>query len=148
MDRPEGESVIANRRLYTPAMLASLLGVSVASVRSWHRRGLIQAVETLNRVPYFDFAQLAAGRQLTALIGQGITPAALQRKLDQLSRWLPDSSLDRLSLSVEGNEVLLRRDGCLLESGGQKRFDFSTESPHSDQKDLPPNIIPLAAANQ
>ena len=35
----EGEQFV--RRLYTPAMLAELLDVSVATIRCWHRRGLI-----------------------------------------------------------------------------------------------------------
>ncbi|HAY81940.1 MAG TPA: O-linked GlcNAc transferase, partial [Planctomycetaceae bacterium] len=38
----EGEQNI--RRLYTPAMLAKLLDVSVATVRRWHRRKLIVPV--------------------------------------------------------------------------------------------------------
>ena len=41
------------RRLYTPAMLAELLGVPVAVVRRWHRRGLIQPVREVRRLAVF-----------------------------------------------------------------------------------------------
>ncbi len=125
---------------YTPALLAELLGVTVADIRSWQRRGLIHPVETVNRVPYFDFTQLAAGRQLVNLLGQGITPAALERKLQRLADWLPEHSLANLALRVDGNEVLLRRDGQIVESGGQKRFDFDGDPADHDR---PADIIPL-----
>ena len=46
-------------RLYTPAMLAELLGVSVATIRRWHRRGLIKPVKEIHRLPYFDFQEVA-----------------------------------------------------------------------------------------
>ncbi|HIA19768.1 MAG TPA: MerR family DNA-binding transcriptional regulator [Planctomycetaceae bacterium] len=43
------------RRLYTPAMLAELLGVSISIIRRWHRRGLIVPAREIHRLPYFDF---------------------------------------------------------------------------------------------
>ncbi|OYV89980.1 MAG: hypothetical protein B7Z73_06470, partial [Planctomycetia bacterium 21-64-5] len=36
-------------RLYTPAMLADLLGVPVAVIRRWHRRGLIVPAREVRR---------------------------------------------------------------------------------------------------
>src|ERR1700722_11565394 len=39
----------AVQRLYTPAMLADLLGVPVAVIRRWHRRGLIVPAREVRR---------------------------------------------------------------------------------------------------
>ena len=39
------------RNLYTPAMLAELLQVPTATVRRWHRRGLIQPRTEIRRLP-------------------------------------------------------------------------------------------------
>ncbi len=55
-------------RLYTPAMLAELLGVPVAVIRRWHRRGLIVPVREVRRLPYFDFQEVAAARRLAELL--------------------------------------------------------------------------------
>ncbi len=125
VESPEKAAANSSQALYTPAMLASVLGVSLATVRSWHRRGLIRPVKVANRVPYFDFPQLATGRRLVSLIGQGISPAALQKKLKLIQRWLPGIALSELSVRLEGNDILVHRQGELLETDGQKRLDFS-----------------------
>lgn len=128
-------------------MLASVLGVSLASIRSWQRRGLIRPVKVINRVPYFDFPQLASGRQLVQLIGQGISPAALQKKLQLIQRWSPDVSLADLSIRMEGNSMVVQRQGELLETDGQKRLDFGDDPIDSDEESLPFAIpmTPLAS---
>ena len=45
-------------RLYTPAMLAELLGVPVAAVRQWHRKRHLRATREVRRLPYFDFEEV------------------------------------------------------------------------------------------
>ena len=50
---------LAQRRLYTPVVLAELLGVPAAAVRHWHRRGVLTAARCVRRLPYFDFAAVA-----------------------------------------------------------------------------------------
>ncbi|MGD9645820.1 MAG: tetratricopeptide repeat protein [Pirellulales bacterium] len=139
----DGEQQI--RRLYTPAMLAELLGVSIAVVRRWHRRGLIQPARQVRRLPYFDFEEVANARRLAALLSAGISPQALERKLAQLRRWLPgvERPLAQLSVIVEGQQLLLRQGEGLLEPGGQLRFDWegpprlSGETPRTEGRDEP-----------
>ena len=82
------------RRLYTPAMLADLLNVSIAIIRRWHRRGLIVPVRQVNRLPYFDFQEVATARRLAQLLEAGASPAAIEQKLEQLQ-----ASLNRNSAS-------------------------------------------------
>ncbi len=114
------------QRLYTPAMLADLLGVSVAVVRRWHRRGLIHPAREVRRLPYFDFQEVATARRLAELLAAGASPAAIERKLAELARYLPhvDRPLAQLSIIVQGRDILLREGDGLIEPGGQLRFDF------------------------
>jgi len=115
------------QRLYTPAMLADLLGVSIAVVRRWHRRGLIHPVREVRRLPYFDFQEVATARRLAELLAAGVTPAAIERKLAALADYLPDVErpMAQLSVIVEGRNILLRQGDGLIEPGGQRRFDFA-----------------------
>ena len=120
----EGEQNI--HRLYTPAMLADLLGVSTAIVRRWHRRGLIRPTREVRKLPYFDFQQVAHARRLAELLAAGVSPQAIEKKLASLRRLLPEieGPLAQLSVIVEGKQLLLRQGDGLIDSGGQLRFDF------------------------
>lgn len=114
------------RRLYTPAMLAQLLGVSVATIRCWHRRQLIVPAREVHRLPYFDFQEVASARRLAQLLATGASAAAIKRKLAALARYVPDVErpLAQLSIIVEGKQLLLRQGEGLIDPGGQRRIDF------------------------
>ncbi len=114
------------RRLYTPAMLAEILGVPIGVIRRWHRRGLIVPVREVRRLPYFDFKEVATARRLAELLAAGVSPQAIERKLEALARYLPgvQRPLAQLSVIIEGQEILLRQGDGLVEPGGQLRFDF------------------------
>jgi tetratricopeptide (TPR) repeat protein len=111
---------------YTPAMLAELLHVSVTSVRRWHRRGLIRAVRQVNRLPYFDFAQIAAARKIAELVSGGASPAAIESQLARFVQQSPglECVLSQWNVTVEGKSILLRSERGLIETDGQRRFDF------------------------
>jgi tetratricopeptide (TPR) repeat protein len=129
----DGEQSV--RRLYTPAMLAELLSVSVATIRRWHRCGLIVPAREVHRLPYFDFQEVATARHLAQLLAAGASPKAIEKKLAQLSRYVPDVErpLAQLSVIVEGQQLLLRQGEGLVEPGGQLRIDF--DSLESQQED-------------
>lgn len=116
------------RRLYTPAMLAKLLDVSVANIRRWHRRGLILAAKEIKRLPYFDFQEIAVARQLAQLVAAGESVESIECKLARLSEFLPDGDrpLTQLSVLIEGRNILLRQGEGLIEPGGQRRIDFES----------------------
>ena len=116
------------RRLYTPAMLADLLGVSVSIIRRWHRRGLIVPAREVQRLPYFDFQEISTARRLAQLLAAGASPAAIEKKLADLARFVPNVQrpLAQLSVIVEGRQILLRQGEGLIEPGGQLRIDFDT----------------------
>lgn len=136
------------RRHYTPAMLAHLLGVSVRVIRRWQRRGLITPVQTLHRLPYFDFQEVATARRLAQWIASGASPQAIERRLVEWVAVLPDIQrpLDQLSILIEGKHVLMRHGEGLLERGGQLRFDFDafdSQSLDDDGIAFPPSTLPM-----
>lgn len=122
--------------LYTPAMLAELLDVPLSTIRSWHRRGLIQPVSKVSKLPYFDFQEVAAAKQLATLVDLGIRPATIEKNLVQLARWMPDIDrpLTQLTVLVEGNRILLRQGDGLVEPGGQKRINFTHDHLQADSQ--------------
>jgi tetratricopeptide (TPR) repeat protein len=124
-------------RLYTPAMLAQLVGVQVAVVRRWHRRGLIKPVREVRRLPYFDFQEVATARRLAELLAGGVSPAAIERKLAELARYVPGAErpLAQLSVIVRGSRLLLRQGDGLIGPGGQLFFDFDTTEHATDAAD-------------
>jgi len=128
-------------QLYTPAMLAELLGVPASAVRRWHRKGLIRAVREVRKLPYFDFREVQTARRLAQLLAGGASPQEIERQLSALRRLLPsvERPLEQLSVIVEGSELLLRQGDGLLEPGGQYRLDFEpAESPHSTMPEVEP----------
>jgi tetratricopeptide (TPR) repeat protein len=120
------DSASAVRRLYTPAMLASLLGVSLSAVRSWQRRSLIRPAKLVHRLAYFDFTEVTAARRLAALDAAGVSPQRLARSLSSLARRFPEVArpLGELPLVVVGRQLLLRQDESLVDTAGQYRIDF------------------------
>ena len=120
------------QRLYTPSMLAELLGVPVAAIRRWHRREALVACRSVRRLPYFDFAEVAVARHLATLHKAGCSLAVIDRKLTELHRSMPEVArpLCDPSVVVSGRQLILRRGDDLAEPGGQLLIDFDkpTES--------------------
>jgi tetratricopeptide (TPR) repeat protein len=128
--------------VYTPAMLAGLVGVSVSTIRRWQRRGWIVPAREVRRLAYFDFQEVAAARRLAELSGAGMTTAAIERTLAALARQLPGVKrpLVEVSFVVEGKHVLVRREDGLVEPGGQLRLDF--EGAADEQSQETPGVRP------
>ena len=114
------------RRLHTPAMLAEFLDVSLSLLRRWPRRGLIVPTREIHRLPYFDFQEVSTARRLAEMLAAGASPQAIEQRLAELARFVPDVDrpLSQLSVIVEGKTLLLRQGEGLLEPGGQLRIDF------------------------
>lgn len=119
------------KKLYTPAMLAELLKISVRTIRRWHRMGLIQPARVAHRLPYFDFTEVQTARQLANWIDQGAKPSEVKKQLQSFASWLPsgERSLAQLDIILEGSNLLLRKGEGLVEAGGQMRIDFDAFEP-------------------
>ncbi len=117
------------RQLYTPTMLARLLDVPTATIRRWHRQGLLLAVHEVHRLPYFDFQEVISARRIAQLLAAGVSAVDLERKLKQLATLFPDVErpLAQLAIIVEGRRILLRDGEGLVDARGQRHFDFSDE---------------------
>lgn len=132
-------------RLYTPAMLADLLGVSVAVIRRWHRRGLIVPEREVHKLPYFNFQEVATARRLAELVATGASYQSIEKKLSGLARFVPhvERPLAQLAVIIEGRQILLRQGEGLIEPGGQRRIDFDALEQGSTTDD--PSSGPVAA---
>ncbi|MDG2012097.1 MAG: MerR family transcriptional regulator [Pirellulaceae bacterium] len=138
------------RSLYSRSMVADLLGVPVSTIRSWQRRGLIQPVNNVSKLPYFDFEEVLAAKQIATLVELGLDPKTIESNLRRLAAWLPELNrpLNQLSILVDGKDILLRQGGGLVEPGGQRRIDFE----HRETNEDPANwenegdILPFAAS--
>lgn len=137
-------------RLYTPAMLAELVGVPINAIRQWQRRGALVPKQEVRRLAYFDFEEVRVAQKLAALIEAGCSLATVNRRLQELSRLLPESERPLLdpAVVVEGRRLLVKREEGLAEPSGQLLIDFDVAQPKSiDESELDePVAIPFNAA--
>ena len=144
LNDPVGGDLSAGvRRLYTPAMLSGLLGVSPGRIRRWARDGLIRPVKTVHRLPYFDFAEVARTRTLAGLLAAGVSKAELERGLAALSEVFGEeaAAAGRLDLLARDGRLLLRDDAGLREpASGQRVLEFVPDDPRPSpgEEDEPP----------
>lgn len=140
-------------RLYTPAMLSSILGISVHVIRGWERSGLIQPVKRIHRLPYFDFREVSSARRLSELLDSGIPQQEIKDSLKRLPsvRRGDDRPLEQLQILAHSLGVLIRDShGLVLPASGQRVFDFDQQSevePEPPEADEPRSILIANIAN-
>lgn len=140
-------------RHYTPAMLADLVGVPAAVVRRWGARGLLSPSQTVGRLPYFAFGEVAVARRLAELLTAGCSMARIERIAADLEAGYPglERPLAELPLVVDGGVLRVRHAGGLAEPSGQRLLAF-TEHPQmtsggseeEDELDSAAAILPLS----
>jgi hypothetical protein len=114
------------RRLYSTPQLSSLLKIPGDRVRRWLTAGLIRAVETVDGVSYFDYAQVVSARTLSDLTQAGVGSDRLRHSIQQLQTWLKNVEQPLLQLAImeQDGELLVRLKDGLAEPTGQRRLDF------------------------
>ncbi len=145
IEPPERKS----HQLYTPAMLGQLLNVSVHEIRRWERAGLIQAVKKVFRLPYFDFEQVASARRLCDLTASGVRADQIAASLERLHLLLPNlvRPVAQLEVLAHGaNGLAFRDESGLIETTGQRLFDFDPPLADMDSDDDGPSTIPIRPA--
>ncbi len=137
----------STEQLYTPALLAEILKISVRVVRRWHRAGLLRATTQVMQLPYFDFSQLATAQRLARWMQQGATVQSIQRQLHLLRERAGDSQLaelltiDNLPISAEGKRLVLRSGDHFLEATGQLRFGFQDSQGPAGEVGVPETLM-------
>jgi tetratricopeptide (TPR) repeat protein len=128
---------------YTVALLAELVGVDAARVRTWQRRGWIVPADQKHRLALFDFQEVAVARQLAALHRAGVKPATIERKLAEIKRRAPQVQrpLAELAIVLDGRQLLVREGDDLVEPGGQLRIDFAALEQQPDEEEQPATIV-------
>lgn len=118
-------------RLFTPAMLQQKLSIPVGVVRRWERLGLIQPVQRVFRLPYFDFQEVSGVRKLQEMLQSGVSRHQIEASLAGLQSLLPsvDRPLAQLEILARDSSVVFRDDHGLVEArSGQRVFDFEPAS--------------------
>lgn len=118
----------ALRGRHTICDLARILDVSPSRIRRWMRVGLVEPIESVHRLAYFDFHQVAFARRLCELLEGGTTLAAIREGLEQARAWLPTTHLPlpHLARLEHDGRILLRLNDALLDVRGQRYFDFDS----------------------
>jgi len=116
------------RRRYTIGQLSQILDVPRDRIRAWMRAGIIEPVETVHRLAYFDYHQVASARTLCELAAGGLTTSRIRQGLERLRRWLPDvdAPLSQITMLERNGRLLIRLEsGHLVEPSGQLQLDFA-----------------------
>jgi DNA-binding transcriptional MerR regulator len=136
-------------QLYTPAMMAQTIGVSVRAIRIWHRKGLIQPVRMVQRIPYFDYPVLSQANTFAHWMRQGMSAQSIAQQIASLGRLhgsSPHEMLESLQISLDGKRLILQQDSCRMESNGQLQFGFETEVPWGDDQPITLKLVQPAVA--
>jgi tetratricopeptide (TPR) repeat protein len=92
----------AQAKTYTAEQLAALAKVPAAILDQLAMFGLIEPKDGR-----YGFRDLAAARQIAALLASGVALSAITRSLHEIRKWLPDAQLSNLKLFPESADRLL-----------------------------------------
>lgn len=110
---------------YTLAQISRILGIPGRRLRDWLRRGLLEPAETMHRLAWFTFTQVAAARAMAEMVEAGRSPREIRAALDQMGRWLPHTTELQQRLAVWEGRLVVRDGDRLVEPNGQLRFEFA-----------------------
>ncbi len=96
---------------YTPAAIAELAGATVATVRRWHKRGLLVPIDETAKLPRFSTQAALVARRLVFLSSTGISDDVIAKRLatfiERASRVAGNAGIDR---AVDPSAPLLAFD--------------------------------------
>jgi tetratricopeptide (TPR) repeat protein len=118
-------------RLYSLLDLTRLLSIPRDRIRRWVRAGLLQPAQTVHRLHFFRFHDVARLKTLDELRQAGVTQKNLADSIQKIAGWV-DANADPLecltNLTSAGRLVFRLSDGQPIESTGQMLFDFESET--------------------
>ncbi len=138
---------------HTPAAVAELVGVSVATIRRWHKRGLLAPVNQSSRLALFSTNEALVAKRLVFLCSTGLSEEFVAKRLfafyektvaqaasssetapnslfssDAFESFKPSSLSEiilKSTLSSDGRDVLYLGESGPIDVRGQRRFDFT-----------------------
>lgn len=115
--------------LYTPAMLAELVGVTPNMIRLWERRGWLLNKTSVGNLSYYDETETIAAKRLATLSRNGVSPDAIAKKIQALANQFPKIKrpLIELELHIDGKRITLMKNNHLVNDVGQNLFLFEPE---------------------
>jgi len=115
------------QRLYTPTMLARMVGAEAWTIRRWARRGWLRPVRQVRHVYYFDRDAAQAAQQLALLCAQGTSPHAIKTQIDSLRQRFPEAGdpLHGPNWSVAAGRIVYHGPTGPAQADGQRLFGFS-----------------------
>ncbi|MEZ6138035.1 MAG: tetratricopeptide repeat protein [Pirellulaceae bacterium] len=129
-----GNQALTSEQLYSPAMLAELLQVSVRVIRRWYRAGLLQPTQVVMQVPYFCFSQVATAKQLARWMRSGIKVQSIENQLRLIrSRVGEHVALDTMRIVAHGKRLVLLDGDSVMEATGQFQFGFEADDHDTDR---------------
>lgn len=134
------------RRLHTSAMMAAVLDVPPAAIRHWVRGGLLEVVQGVGSVEWFDFEQLVVGRHLARLLDQGLSLREIDAKLADLAPGGARAAAAAAGrVRIDGRRLSIDDGSRLLAAGGQLQFVFYTAPLSQPQPPEMPTVVGLPA---
>lgn len=134
----------AIHRLCTASELSRILRVPRSHIRRLSRAGLIHASKTVHRLEFYEFREVAAAKDLVALLARGVSVERIRQGLERVRAWLPgaeDTVAGRAIFARDG-ELLVRLDGGeLADATGQLRIDF--DGTRGASLSSPPSSTPI-----
>ena len=130
---PETESV-SLRSLYTPGLLAELVGVTPNMIRLWVRRGWLIGKTRVGNLAYFDETETIAAKHLATLSRNGVTADTIAKKMETLALQFPELKrpLVEIELHIDGKRITLLKNDHLVNDVGQNLFRFEPEQENQD----------------
>lgn len=113
-DRPQ-------QTLYTPSMLAELVGLPISLIRRLQRQRLIVPVRQTHRLAYFDFEALVPLKIVRGMLEAGLSVAKALERLQKVKRNRSDLPSE---LHLRGRDILFVTKEGPIDQDGQRRFDF------------------------
>ncbi len=115
-------------KTYTREQLASLSKLPPEIIDRLAMFGLIEARDGL-----YGFRDLAAARQVAALLAAGTSLSAITRSLNDIRKWLPDAGLANLRLFPESaDRILVEQLKGRTDKTGQFVLDVGTAPDNAD----------------
>ncbi len=116
---------------YRAKDISRLFGFSEGQIKAWCQSGLVPHVYMEKEEPVFGFRELVCFKVMRDLMDKGITPRRMRNYLGQLKRILPESKrpLTELKFTIEGEKLLVCKEGQTFDTRGQLHMDFSVKKP-------------------